>query len=250
MGVAEALRKRGIPATVARSLALDTCLGGRSVRDPRAWLITRVLTRRRPRWTSWRHFARPRPDLVSDREQSRGLKAGGSADPDEFPYVERAEASARSTAASGSGCSIVGHSAAGGSRIYLSEEARRPLAPRPRARGSKTGHAGLSARVGRRRVCLRGVGAAAAVTRQSSRGRGRRVRSDERDRSREILRILRPFHEAATADGGVTLAFGARLRGRRPAHARRDNHPRGKLRRRSCRPSSRIRRPWMRGQYE
>ena len=130
VGVAEALRKRGIPATVApiHRWHWIPCLGGRSVRP----ILARIdhacayattaeeldVVAPFPEYTA--------ADLVSDFVNNPGgvLKAGGSADPDEFPYVEpRGSFGAFNGRELRRGCSIVGHSAAGWiSRIYLSEE--------------------------------------------------------------------------------------------------------------------------------
>ena len=130
VGVAEALRKRGIPATVApiHRWHWIPCLGGRSVRP----ILARIDHACAYATTAEElDVVAPFPtytaaDLVSDFVNNPGgvLKAGGSADPDEFPYVEpRGSFGAFNGRERRRGCSIVGHSAAGWiSRIYLSEE--------------------------------------------------------------------------------------------------------------------------------
>ena len=130
VGVAKALRKRGIPATVApiHRWHWIPCLGGRSVRP----ILARIDHACAYATTAEKldvvapFSTYTAADLVSDFVNNPGgvLKAGGSADPDEFPYVEpRGSFGAFNGRERRRGCSIVGHSAAGWiSRIYLSEE--------------------------------------------------------------------------------------------------------------------------------
>jgi hypothetical protein len=130
VGIAKALRKRGIPATVApiHRWHWIPCLGGRSVRP----ILARIDHACAYATTAEDlDVVAPFPnyspaDLVSDFVNNPGgvLKAGGSADPDEFPYVEpRGSFGTYNGRERRRGCSIVGHSAAGwAARIYLSEE--------------------------------------------------------------------------------------------------------------------------------
>ena len=130
VGIAKALRKRGIPATVApiHRWHWIPCLGGRSVRP----ILARIDHACAYATTAEDlDVVAPFPnyspaDLVSDFVNNPGgvLKAGGSADPGEFPYVEpRGSFGTYNGRERRRGYSIVGHSAAGwAARIYLSEE--------------------------------------------------------------------------------------------------------------------------------